>query len=214
MALTDLFPTGLRGLIFDCDGVLVDSRDANIAYYNMILRELGKPPMTPDQEAYTHMSSSRQAVEHITTPEELLLVPAICARTPYKDLSLPLLTLEPGLLDLLQRLKSAGVRLAVHTNRGGGMTDVLDKFDLRPMFDPVMTVREVPPKPDPAGVLTILHAWDLAPREVGFVGDSLTDAGAAGGAGVPFIAYRNPDLQADVAVSSFAELAALLEPCI
>ena len=39
------FPAGLSGLIFDCDGVMVDSRDVNIGYYNLLLREVGKPPI-------------------------------------------------------------------------------------------------------------------------------------------------------------------------
>lgn len=43
------FPAGLSGLIFDCDGVMVDSRDVNIGYYNLLLREVGKPPITPEQ---------------------------------------------------------------------------------------------------------------------------------------------------------------------
>ena len=30
------FPAGLSGLIFDCDGVMVDSRDVNIGYYNLL----------------------------------------------------------------------------------------------------------------------------------------------------------------------------------
>ena len=44
-----LFPHGLTGIIFDCDGVMVDSRDVNIGYYNLLLREVGKPPITPEQ---------------------------------------------------------------------------------------------------------------------------------------------------------------------
>ena len=214
MHAAPLFPHGLKGLIFDCDGVLVDSRDANIAYYNMVLRELGKPPMTPAQEAYTHMSSSWQAMEHITTPDELRLVPAICARIPYSQTSLPLLQLEPGLMQALEAFRAAGLPLAVHTNRGAGMADVLDKFNLRPMFDPVMTVREVPPKPDPGGVRVILQAWGLPPGQVAFVGDSLTDAGAARAAGVPFVAYKNPDLEAALHVTAFAELEAALKPYV
>ena len=42
------FPAGLSGLIFDCDGVMVDSRDVNIGYYNLLLREVGKPPIPPE----------------------------------------------------------------------------------------------------------------------------------------------------------------------
>ena len=34
---------GLKGIIFDCDGVLFDSRDVNIKYYNMIKDALGLP---------------------------------------------------------------------------------------------------------------------------------------------------------------------------
>ena len=30
--LEEIFPDGLSGLIFDCDGVMVDSRDVNIGY--------------------------------------------------------------------------------------------------------------------------------------------------------------------------------------
>ena len=31
------FPAGLSGLIFDCDGVMVDSPDVHIGYYNLLL---------------------------------------------------------------------------------------------------------------------------------------------------------------------------------
>ncbi len=204
------FPGGLRGLVFDCDGVLVDSRAANSDYYNLLLREVGKPPMTPEQEAYTHMASALDAVRHIMTPEELDLLPAIVERFPYRETALPLLKLQPGVGELLAFLRKAGVRLAVHTNRGEGMRDVLDRFDLSTVFDPVMTVRTVPPKPAPDGTIRVLEIWGLAPYEVGFVGDSETDAGAARGAGVPLIAYRNPQLDAAVHTDSFAELRSAL----
>ena len=56
------FPAGLSGLIFDCDGVMVDSRDVNIGYYNLLLREVGKPPITPEQAGYVQMSTANEAV--------------------------------------------------------------------------------------------------------------------------------------------------------
>ena len=39
-----LFPNGLGGVIFDCDGVIIDSRPANGVYYNRILAHFGLPP--------------------------------------------------------------------------------------------------------------------------------------------------------------------------
>ena len=76
------FPAGLSGLIFDCDGVMVDSRDVNIGYYNLLLREVGKPPITPEQAGYVQMSTAKEALEYIFSPEELKLLPAIAERYP------------------------------------------------------------------------------------------------------------------------------------
>ena len=204
------FPQGVTGLIFDCDGVLVDSKDANIGYYNRLLAEFDRPPMPESFVDYVQMASVNQAFELLFTPEELRQIPALTKRVPYSTVSLPLLRLEEGVRDLLERLLERGVRLAVHTNRGSGVWDVLDMFSLRGFFDPVMTVEDVAPKPDPEGVRRILAAWGARPGEVGFVGDSSTDAGAAAGAGVPLLAYRNPALAAAVHVDDFMRLGGAL----
>ena len=60
-----LFPHGLTGIIFDCDGVMIDSRAANAIFYNKVLAALGLPPLTPEQDAYTFMATARQALEYI-----------------------------------------------------------------------------------------------------------------------------------------------------
>ena len=205
------FPAGLSGLIFDCDGVMVDSRDVNIGYYNLLLREVGKPPITPEQAGYVQMSTAKEALEYIFSPEELKLLPAIAERYPYRDVALPQLELEPGLADMLHWLRERGVRLGIHTNRGSGMWDLLARFNLCEMFDPVMTAEIVPSKPDPAGVHRILETWKFGPESVGFIGDSATDAAAAQGGGVPLLAYNSPDLPAAVPVDNFAHLRSALE---
>ena len=45
----------VRGLVFDCDGVLFDTRDVNRFYYNHILEKLGLAPMTAEEEDYSFM---------------------------------------------------------------------------------------------------------------------------------------------------------------
>ena len=37
------------GVIFDCDGVLIDSREANIAYYDYLRSYVGLPPLPKEQ---------------------------------------------------------------------------------------------------------------------------------------------------------------------
>ena len=90
------FPAGLSGLIFDCDGVMVDSRDVNIGYYNLLLREVGKPPITPEQAGYVQMSTAKEALEYIFSPEELKLLPAIAERYPYRGGAVPQWSLNRG----------------------------------------------------------------------------------------------------------------------
>ena len=40
---------GLQAIIYDCDGVLVDSSLANQAFYNHILEHFRRAPLTPKQ---------------------------------------------------------------------------------------------------------------------------------------------------------------------
>ncbi len=208
--LRTAFPDGLRGLIFDCDGVLVDSKGANIGYYNRLLAEFGHPPMPESLIDYVQMSTAKQAFEALFSTGELYRLPDVMRRIPYRTFSLPLLRLEPGICELLQWLHEQGVRLAVHTNRSNGMWDVLDMFSLRDFFDPVMTVEDVAPKPSPEGALRILEKWGVPNTTVGFIGDSPTDAGAARNAGIPFVAYRNTSLDAAVHIEDFFTLRHIL----
>ncbi len=209
--LRETFPAGISGFIFDCDGVMVDSRDVNIGYYNLLLREVGKAPVSEEQASFVQMSTAMEALEYLFSQDELKQLPAIAERYPYKEIALPQLELEPGLAELLRWLKGQGVRLGIHTNRGRGMWDLLERFGLRDVFDPVMTAEQVPSKPDPAGVLRILEAWRVEPKTVGFVGDSSTDAAAALGGGVPLLAYGNPRLPAAVHLNDFAQFHAALQ---
>ena len=60
-----MFASGLRGVIFDCDGVMIDSVAANRIFFDRCLAYYGLPPMTDEQAAYCNMSTSRQGLEHI-----------------------------------------------------------------------------------------------------------------------------------------------------
>ncbi|NIN36731.1 MAG: hypothetical protein GTO60_17210 [Gammaproteobacteria bacterium] len=46
---------GIRGIVFDCDGVLFESKRANLAYYNAILEVFDEPPVTEDEPEKAHL---------------------------------------------------------------------------------------------------------------------------------------------------------------
>jgi len=121
---------------------------------------------------------------------------------------------EPGLVDLLHWLKLYDVRLGICTNRAGAVEELLRYFSLESFFFPIMTAGICPPKPDPDGLLQILEIWRLEPSEVAFLGDSRVDAQAAATAGVPFWAYRNSLLTADLHFDDFFTMITLITPLV
>lgn len=206
LQIFEMLPKSLNGIIFDCDGVLIDSREANIHYYNQLLQFMGYPPMKHEDEDFIHMASVGQALDYLLHPDDLPRLEEAARHVPYKELVLPKLVLEPGILDLLTSMREQGFCLAVHTNRGRGMWDVLDKFGLRDVFDPVMTADVVQAKPHPEGVLKVLQTWQTPAETVLFLGDSRADAEAAHAGGVHFAAYKNPLLPVANHITSFTAL--------
>ena len=55
----------LKLVIFDCDGVMFDSKDANRKYYNHLLEEFGYPLMDRQEEDYVHSHNVLDSVAYI-----------------------------------------------------------------------------------------------------------------------------------------------------
>ena len=57
--------TALKLVIFDCDGVMFDSRDANRIYYNQLLEKFDYPLMDREEEDYVHSHNVMDSVSFI-----------------------------------------------------------------------------------------------------------------------------------------------------
>jgi HAD superfamily hydrolase (TIGR01509 family) len=92
------------------------------------------------------------------------------------------------------------------------MEKVLADFDLETYFEIVMTAATVKhPKPDPEQLLKIMETFNLQPEELLFIGDSEYDCQAAVRANSKFVAFKNPNLKADVSVDAMEEIAGILQ---
>ncbi len=201
------FFTGVRGFIFDCDGVLVDSMAANMAYYNIFREHFGLPPMSREDELYVHSASNQESLDRIL-PAEFRAEAEEFRKTLDYRMVLPWLKLEADIKELLTCLRGKGFHLGVNTNRTNTMDMLLEHFGLSGIFEPIIQASCVSkPKPSPEGVHIILDAWRIQPEEVVFIGDSHVDEQTARAAGVRFWAYRNDRLQAQLHLSAYAELA-------
>jgi HAD superfamily hydrolase (TIGR01509 family) len=193
----------VRGIIFDCDGVLFDSKEVNRRYYNALRSALDLPPMTESELEYVHMQTVSKALDRIIPEDRKNELPAVREKLSYGEY-IPYLRPMNGLYALLDTLRSLGIRMAVNTNRLDTMERILDRFDLSMYFFPVITSARVAfPKPHPEGVHAILKAWRLEKDEVRYIGDSKVDETTASRAGVRFWAYCNKSLLAHRHVSDF-----------
>ena len=196
----------IKGLVFDCDGVLLDSRRANISFYNYLLAGLGLPELTDEQQEYVHMSTFEQALDFMIPEKMRHRIPDLLNSVETNLDYYSLLTLEKGLLPMLDWLRRNNVRLAMCTNRIDPMDNLLQKFNLQGYFTPIQTASNSLPKPHPDGLHKILEKWEADPYEVAFIGDSKVDEHAARAAGVHFWAFKNARLEADLHIPDFEQL--------
>ena len=201
----------LKLVAFDCDGVLFDSRGANIAFYNTILANFGRPPMSEEAVDYVHSHTFHQSLEHLfREPAELDKVLDFVRTFDYQPF-IPMMLEEPYLREFLKFLRPR-VKTAVATNRTTTTRPVLIHHNLWDYFDVVVSALDVSrPKPHPESFWVILDRLAVKPEEAIYIGDSLVDEEFARNAGVPLVAYRQPSLNAVYYLNSFAEAPALIE---
>ena len=201
------------GIIFDCDGVVIDSREANITYYNYLRAYLGLPELTREQEDFVQAATVHQAMDAIfPKPLQPLLRDAAKKISYVRDI-MPHIGCYPGLHDMLDFCRASGLRLGMNTNRTDGLDMLLDNCRLHGYFDPIVLASHVPhPKPAPDGALFILEQWKTSPEKVLFIGDSASDKGAAQGASIPFLSFQTDGL-APQSVSDFSTLLRAMTMC-
>ncbi len=200
-------------VIYDCDGVLFDSLEANGRLYRKIALSMGREPLTEDELRYCHTHTVYESLRCMFRDNEALEKKAaefLKKEINFKDF-IVYLKMEPNLLNTLTALKERGIKRAISTNRTTSMPYVMEQYGLLPHFEMVVTALDVAnPKPHPESVEKILQAFKLNSQNVIFVGDSDVDRDTALASGVRFVAYKNSGLKADALIEDHLALLDLL----
>ncbi|MGA2403735.1 MAG: HAD family hydrolase [Syntrophobacteraceae bacterium] len=204
----------LKVIALDCDGVLFDSREANIQFYTHIMGVIGRPPLRADQHEYIHMHPVRESLIYLTGGEGEDFDRAF---QYFKTIDFGpfngYLRREPGLVSFL-KLAQKHFRTALATNRTVSTLELLRQFNLREYFDLVLCASDVRnPKPHPEIMERIFDAFGVLPQHVLYIGDSRVDEALALATGVHFVSYKNPSLKADLHIAHFQELDCLFPEC-
>jgi hypothetical protein len=131
---------GYKAVIYDCDGVMFDSMQANFAFYGTVMDHMGLALDWNDPEVIRviHTYANREVMNHFFVDRELREEAVRFAGTiDYRRL-IPLMKMEEGFRATLEELQKK-VSLAVCTNRSTSMEAVLEGFELESYFSFVMT---------------------------------------------------------------------------
>jgi HAD superfamily hydrolase (TIGR01509 family) len=211
----------ISAVIFDMDGVIIDSEPIHFKLERQMFEDLGFSLTTEEHESFLgtngfEMFNRLKARFGFTDPVETLVEEE---RTRYlRELESGRIPAVPGVMELIAVLSEAGVLLAVASSAPHEQIDmVLKRYGIAQHFEVRVSGDDVPrSKPNPGIFLRTAELLRMMPKECVVVEDSAAGVGAARAAGMRCIAFDAPasptqDLSgADVRVESMEDIRRLL----
>lgn len=172
--------TGIRAVIFDLDGTLLDSMPLVLRAFAHALA-----PFRPDLDMagiFQRLGGPPERTFLELTGDEAKAAEALRRLDSFGFENGELVQPFDGMRSLLEKLHSTGVRLAIWTGRDRQTTgSLLTAHDLAGFFTTVVCGDDLAThKPHPAGLLEILARLDVQAHEALYSGDA--DADVLGGA--------------------------------
>lgn len=207
---------------FDLDGTLLDTSGDLAAAVNYAIGTVGRPPFPVEAVRPFVGKGAKVMLERALTAsggfDDALIAQLLPILLDYYQQNLALYSVPyPGLIDALDALQQAGVKLAICTNKAERFTiPLMHQIGLSDRFSSIVGGDTLGvAKPDPAPIHEMI-ARAGGGRAI-FLGDTINDIAGARNAGIPSIAVSfgfldGPveALEADAVIHHFDELAPLL----
>ena len=190
--------TCVRGIIFDMDGTLVDSR----LDFDAMRRDMGLPKSVPILEALSAVPDGPDRDRMLAVLRNHELRGADEA------------VIFEGVIDFLKHVQQLGILAAVLTRNSRESAErTLRRLNLS--FSQIVTREDAPPKPHPAGMQMIAEGWALPVHQIIVIGDYLFDLQAGRHAGMRSVLFAPNELpdfatEADFVLRHFREAIPLL----
>jgi len=207
----------LYGVIFDMDGVLIDSFEPHKRSWQQMARERGVK-MTDEQFAATFGRTSRDIIRRLWNEgvsDEQIRQMDDRKEALFRDLLREHLPAMPGALELIDDLTAHGFKLGVGSSGPPENVNlVVDGLGLKDRLTGIVTGMDVTRgKPDPQVFLLAAERMKIDPARCAVVEDAVHGITAARRAGMTAVALtgtapRAAFAQADLVVDSLTELGA------
>ena len=183
--------SSFRGVVFDLDGTLIDSMPFVIDGLATAVSPYRQRPSP--EEVMRKLGGPSDACLRRLLGGRSHLAGALAMYLGFLRQNADRMRPFRGARSLVKHLQAAPVRLGIWTGRERDSTVArLRALSWERCFAPIVCGDDLPShKPDPEGLLGILHSWRLEPGEVLFVGDSDQDLEGGRAAGVPMVAIEH-----------------------
>lgn len=200
-AVCDLSPAILmnmkyKAVLFDMDGVIVDSEPLHFASFQATLQRFGrKLDDTQYKRHFMGKTDEEGLKQYFEFMGEMAHPDAILdekARS-YLELAADQLVAYPGVLEFIRDLASRQVPLALVTGSLRAEAEItLKTFGLTDLFSVVIPAEDISrSKPDPEGYLKGAKALGVAPADCVILEDAASGVKAAKAAGIRCVAVTN-----------------------
>ena len=188
----------LKALVFDMDGVIIDSEPLQAEIAVHVLKKLGGNPQPREfyefigvrnEEMWTILKERHNIKESV---KEILEIHQDYKKKRFSEADVE--TVE-GIPELIKEAKSRGLRIALATSSPRFLAEhILKKFDLYKYFNVLVTADHIThSKPDPEIYIKAAQFLGVKPEECIAIEDAHFGVKAAKAAGMKCIAYVNPN---------------------
>jgi 2-phosphoglycolate phosphatase len=180
--------SGIRLIIYDLDGTLIDSTEAIVETFNRVIGELGEAACPAESIKEMIGLPLTEMFRRVLPEEKHDRLQACWDRfiEIYADVGPRKTRVLPGVEETLKHFKQAGYLQSIATTKRGDVaTRLLGALGLRGYFDLVLGINDVPvPKPAPDIINLTLERLRVKPQEAVFVEDTTIGLEAGKRAGV------------------------------
>ena len=183
----------LKNIIFDFDGVIINSHDVQVKALTGAFKEICGNGMPPYDDFFKLSGDSLKNIfVQLRLPLEMIPI--------YQKISrenIDMIKIHEGMIELLQKLNEIGCHCALCTGKDRSRTiEILEHFAIKHLFKIIVCSDDVlNPKPHPESLFVIMNKLSALPKNTVMIGDGINDILAAKNAQITPIAVTWGDVK-------------------
>jgi len=204
----------IKAIIFDVDGVLIDSFEANLKFFQRLMDKAGYTPPTREKYQNVFAMNMMEAIETLTQSDSEQEIKRIWQMGKNREViyDSELVAMPEGAAEVIKTLGRDFILGIVTSRIKESVYEAPALAELASHFKVAVGYQDTTNhKPHPEPLLFAAKKLGVKPKECIYIGDALSDLQAGRAAGMQVIIYsENKEDGANAWTASFPELSTLV----